>query len=109
MDPQAVDGGLHLQARGAEDAGRLAIVLSVLACLAALTAPVYTPAVVGAVLAGVVSLSVGVWVTMEGRGHRRIRSVNLCVAFLAHVVAVAQGGHFFDPGLLLMIYYALAA
>jgi ABC-type Mn2+/Zn2+ transport system permease subunit len=66
------------------------------AAAAALTAPMYAPAVVGAVLAGVVTLFVGVWVSTVGRGRRGIGFINLCFSFLALVVAVAQGGDF-DP------------
>lgn len=108
---RAANGGRRrrlLQARSADDVGPLAVAVSASACITALMAPVHTPAVVGAVLAGVVTLFVGVWVSTAGAGRGGIIGVvNLCFSFLVLVVAVAQGGQF-DPDLLLKLYNALA-
>jgi len=99
---QATGGGggprrrLLLQARGADDCvGPLAVVTSASACITGLRAPVYTPALTAAVLAGVVTLFVGLWLSTVGRrgGRGNFAFVNLCLSFLALVVAVALGGH----------------
>jgi len=110
---QATGGGggprrrLLLQARGA-DVGLLAVFISASACITGLRAPVYTPALTAAVLAGVVTLFVGLWLSTVGRrgGRGNFAFVNLCLSFLALVVAVVLGGDF-DPDLLPKLYGAL--
>ena len=68
----------------------------------------YTPALTAAVLAGVVTLFVGLWLSTVGRrgGRGNFAFVNLCLSFLALVVAVALWGDF-GPDLLLKLYGAL--
>jgi len=97
---QATGGGgprrRLLQVRGADDyVGPLAVVISASACITGLRAPMYTPALTAAVLAGVVTLFVGLWLSTVGRrgGRGNFAFVNLCLSFVALVVAVALGGH----------------